>query len=206
MPAQPPTLTLKKIQKRDGRIVPFQLEKITAAIAKAAKGIGEFELEEAERIAALVAEELERIFNGKRVPGVEQIQDVVEKKLMEAGHYQTAKAYIVYREEHRKIRESKSLFLDITKLLEEYVGNNDWRVKENANVGYSFGGLMLHLSGSVIANYALENIYPEAISAAHRNGDFHLHDLYMALNGYCAGWSIRQILLEGFNGVPGDIS
>lgn len=200
-----PALTLTKIQKRDGRIVSFQLEKITAAIAKAAKETGEFEPEEAERIAALVAEELERIFNGKRVPGVEQIQDIVEKKLMEAGHYQTAKAYIVYREEHRKIRESKSLFLDITKLLEEYVGKNDWRVKENANVGYSFGGLMLHLSGSVIANYALENIYPEAIAAAHRNGDFHLHDLYMALNGYCAGWSIRQILLEGFNGVPGRI-
>jgi len=204
MPAQP-KLTLEKVQKRDGRIVSFDQTKITNAVAKAAKETGEFGVREAKRISNLVTQELDRVYDGRRVPTVEQIQDLVEKKLMEAEHYETARAYIVYREEHRKIRESKSLFLDITKLMEDYVGDQDWRVKENANVSYSFGGLMLHISGSVIANYALENMYADAIAKAHREGDFHLHDLYMALNGYCAGWSIRQILLEGFNGVPGKV-
>ncbi|MCG2686469.1 ribonucleoside triphosphate reductase [Candidatus Parcubacteria bacterium] len=202
---QKPVQPVTKIQKRDGRVVPFKREKIVKAIFAAAKSSGEFGIREAQRLAKLVNRELDEVFDGHRVPTVEQIQDFVEKVLVGADHYQTAKAYILYREQRTKIRESKAMLVDVTKLMEDYIGDRDWRVKENANVGYSFGGLMLHLSGSVVANYALRNIYPEGIAEAHRSGDFHIHDLYMGVNGYCAGWSIRQVLLEGFNGVPGKV-
>jgi anaerobic ribonucleoside-triphosphate reductase len=138
-------------------------------------------------------------------PAVEEIQDLVESVLFEAGHLDLAKAYILYRAKHETMRDTRKLSLDISETMEGYLLGADWRVKENANVHFSLGGLILHNSGTLTANYWLKNVYPEAISEAHMNGDFHIHDLSM-FSGYCAGWSIRQLIEEGLGGVTGKIA
>jgi anaerobic ribonucleoside-triphosphate reductase len=138
-------------------------------------------------------------------PAVEEIQDLVEAVLFEAGHLDLAKAYILYRAKHETMRDTRKLSLDISETMEGYLLGADWRVKENANVHFSLGGLILHNSGTLTANYWLKNVYPEAISEAHMNGDFHIHDLSM-FSGYCAGWSIRQLIEEGLGGVTGKIA
>ncbi len=202
------TVPFEKVRKRDGRIVDFDVNRIESAIFKAAQSVGGKDRETARNLAWRAVAELEKRLSDKEkgyIPSVEEVQDVVERVLIHAGYADTAKAYILYREQHRKIRDTKTILVDATKTMDEYLKREDWRVNENSNVNYSFSGLSLHLSGSIIANYVLENIYPREISDAHKNGDFHIHDLSMGINGYCAGWSLRDLLLEGFNGVPSKV-
>jgi len=199
---------IEKVRKRDGRIVPFDKEKIANAIWQAALAVGGRDRELANKLADKVIEYLEKqIEQGKvnKVPEVEQIQDVVEKVLIEEGHAKTAKAYILYREKHKELRDARKLLLDSQAIVRKYVGKEDWRVYENANATYSISGLLWHAAGTVMAYYALNHVYPPEIAQAHLNGDFHLHDLAMSIAGYCAGWSLRKLLHEGFNGVPGKI-
>jgi anaerobic ribonucleoside-triphosphate reductase len=196
-------MAITKIRKRDGRIVNFDQERITNAIWKAAQAVGGKDFEKTKALSNDVASKLESIQDPKKVLTVEDVQDMVEKSLVENGHYKTAKAYILYREQHKKLRDMKEMFFDSDKIINDYIKENDWRVSENANVGYSYAGLFMHAAGSMISYYVLNNMYPKEISTAHMEGDFHIHDLTMNLQGYCAGWSLKQLLLEGFNGVAG---
>jgi len=193
-----------KIRKRDGRIVPFEQEKITNAIFKAAQAVGGTDRERAKELSDEVIAVVNEKFVNK-IPTVENIQDIVEKVLVENGHYKTAKAYILYREEHKKLRDVKSLLLNVGDVIDDYLSKSEWRIKENANISFSYSGLMWHGIGTITAYYALNHVYPKEISRAHTEGDFHLHNLSMSLCGYCAGWSLRQLLLEGFNGVWGKV-
>lgn len=193
---------VKRIRKRDGRVVPFEQEKITNAIWKAAQAIGGLNKDLSEQMSEEVVSIIEEKYVD-RVPTVEDVQDIVEKVLVENGHYRTAKAYILYREEHKKLRDVKGMLLDVGDVIDGYISENEWRIRENANIGFSFSGLMWHGIGTIIAYYALNNVYPKEITTAHTEGDFHLHNLSMSLCGYCAGWSLRQLLMEGFNGVSG---
>jgi len=196
----------EKVRKRDGRIVDFDISRIETAIFKAAQSVGGKDRETARNIAWKAVGEMAKKKRKKGfIPSVEEVQDSVERVLIHSGYADTAKSYILYREQHRKIRDTKAILVDATKTMDEYLKREDWRVNENANVNYSFSGLSLHLSGSIIANYVLENIYPREISEAHKSGDFHIHDLSMGINGYCAGWSLKDLLLEGFNGVPSKV-
>ncbi len=135
---------------------------------------------------------------------VEEIQDLVEYTLMTSGYFKTAKSYIVYREKRTQARETEKVLVDVNKTISEYLNQSDWRVNENANQGYSLGGMILNTSGKITANYWLNYVYPREVREAHVEGDFHLHDLGM-FSGYCAGWSLRQLLEEGFNGVAGKV-
>ena len=139
-----------------------------------------------------------------RAPHIEQIQDIVEQVLISANYLATARAYIVYREQRTRLRKDRKIVVDVETSINEYLDRADWRVNANANQGYSLGGLILNVSGKMIANYWLSHVYPPEIGEAHREGDFHIHDLDM-LAGYCAGWSLRTLLTEGLNGVPGKV-
>ncbi|MFI8743181.1 ribonucleoside triphosphate reductase [Stutzerimonas sp. R75] len=187
------------LRKRDGRLVAFELDKIGAAIEAAGLATGEFEQATAQALAAQVLVRLPQ-----RVVEVEQAQDAVERVLMEAGYYDTARAYIVYRERHGRLRRDRKSLVDVASSMNEYLSREDWRVRANANQGYSLGGLILNVSGKVTANYWLDEVYSPDIGIAHREGDLHIHDLDM-LAGYCAGWSLRTLLNEGFNGIPGRV-
>lgn len=195
---------VEKIRKRNGRIVPFEQEKITNAIFKAAQAVGGTDCELAKKLSDQVVAIVNEKYASK-VPTVENIQDIVEKVLVESGHYKTAKAYILYREEHKKLRDVKALLLNVGDVIDGYISEKEWRIKENANIGFSFSGLLWHGVGTIMAYYALNNVYPREIANSHVEGDFHLHNLSMSLCGYCAGWSLRQLLLEGLNGVPGKV-
>lgn len=195
---------LQNIRKRDGQIVPFDQEKVTNAIFKAAKAAGGGDLELAKKISRQVVTVLEVLYKDERVPTVENVQDLVEKILIENGHAKTAKSYILYREQRSKSRAAKSTMMHIEETMDGYLKQHDWRVKENSNSKYSLSGLLMHAAGAVVANYTLQNIYPKEIRDAHINADLHIHDLSLGIAGYCAGWSIRQLLEEGFNGVSGE--
>ncbi len=193
---------INQVRKRDGRIVSFDKENITNAIFKAAEAVGGKDKQLAGILAQEVEKTLEERFEGI-IPGVEEVQDAVEKILIKNGHAKTAKAYILYREQHKQIRDVKNIFVNVQELMDGYLNKIDWRVNENSNSGYSLSGLMMHVTRAVIANYTLSNVYPREVSEAHRHGDLHIHDLGMGISGYCSGWSLRQLLAEGFNGVPG---
>jgi ribonucleoside-triphosphate reductase len=193
--------TLKFVIKRDGSFVPFDIEKILKAIAAAGESTEEFEMSEAKLLAHDVASILADEYS-KSTPSIEDIQDIVEKVLIENHHVKTVKAYILYREHHTKLRIENRSSVNAVSSVDEYINQIDWRVKANANLGYSLGGLILNLSGKVIANYWLNRIYTSKIADAHINGFIHIHDLDI-LSGYCAGWSLRTLLQEGFNGVSG---
>lgn len=195
---------IKKIEKRDGRVVEFEQERITNAIFKAAESVGGTDRERAEVVSDEVVKVLNEQFDADDTPNVEDLQDIVEKVLIELGHAKTAKSYILYRELHSKIRNIKSL-IDADELISNYIESSDWRVKENSNMAYSWQGLNNHISSSVQANYWLFSIYPTEISNAHINADLHIHDLGM-LSVYCCGWDLKQLLQQGFNGVPGKIA
>ncbi|AMD92752.1 ribonucleoside triphosphate reductase [Desulfomicrobium orale] len=184
----------KNIVKRDGRIETWSLERIAQAILKSLNASGIKDPLLARRLARKVEAKLE----GMASPEQEMVQDTVEQVLMESRLYHVARRYIVYREKRRQIRSETETFLDVTETIDSYLNKSDWRVSENANMAHSFQGLMLHLSGSVQARYSLEK-YPEEIRQAHEHGYFHIHDLSFGLAGYCAGWSLRDLLLEGFN-------
>jgi len=187
------------LRKRDGRLVAFELDKIGAAIEAAGLATGELDTAAAQALAAQVLTRLPQ-----RMVEVEQAQDAVERVLMEAGYYATARVYIVYRERHDRLRRDRKAIVDVASSMNEYLSREDWRVRANANQGYSLGGLILNVSGKVTANYWLDEVYSAEIGTAHREGDLHIHDLDM-LAGYCAGWSLRSLLNEGFNGIPGRV-
>ena len=194
-----------RIIKRDGRIVDFDITKIAAAIKKAFEAT---ETPEGEGIVDYLALRVTADFAGKVQNGlisIEQIQDSVETVLSRAGYEEVAKAYILYRKQHERIRKSNDTLLDYKNVVDRYLRVEDWRVKENSTVTYSIGGLILSNSGAITANYWLSEIYDEEISEAHRHCDFHIHDLSM-LSGYCAGWSLKQLIQEGLGGVPGKIT
>ena len=194
-----PTLTtrLVAVQKRGGETVPFDAKKIYNAIKRAVDVTTELTDERVATITQYVLNSLDEKFADK-IPSVEAIQDVVIQTLMDARAYKTAEAYIIYRQKRTEIRES---MVDAVDIIEGYVGGSNWRIKENANVGYSIGGLILRTSERVTAEYWL-SLYPRAVAEAHKNAAIHVHDLGW-LTGYCAGWSLRELLYEGFNGVPG---
>ena len=192
-----------QVIKRDGSVRPFDANKIERAIAAAAAATQEFPAQEARAIAhQRVVPRLARL--GHLVPPIEQIQDAVEQALFEAGYLKTLRAFIVYREQHRKLRSDRQVLVDVEASVNEYLQQQDWRINANANQGYSLGGLILNVSGKVIANYWLSHVYPPEVGQAHRQADIHIHDLDM-LAGYCAGWSLRTLLHEGLNGVPGKV-
>lgn len=201
-PASPSPLPAT-ITKRDGSRVAFDLSKIAHAIERAGAATGEFDSDEASRLAAQVGRVVAHRYAGS-TPPIEAIQDVVEHALVAAGHFATARAYIVYRDRHARLRADRKTLVDVAASIDEYLEQKDWRVNANANQGYSLGGLILNVSGKVVANYWLSHVYAPAIGRAHREGDVHIHDLDM-LAGYCAGWSLRQLLHEGLNGVPGKV-
>jgi ribonucleoside-triphosphate reductase len=201
---------ISKIRKRDGRIVEFAPEKITNAIYKAAQGVA---IKEGKTTDKKAAEEicnkaitiLEYQFTEKEVPTVEEAQDVVEKVLIKSGHAKTAKSYIIYRQQHAKLRETKDMLVDVGKTINSYMHQEDWKVRENSNEDYSFSGLLLYAAGKVIGNYALNEIYTPEIKDAHVKGYFHIHDLSNAVIGYCAGWSLKKLLKMGFGGIPNKV-
>lgn len=195
---------ISKIIKRDGRIVSFDYERIANAIFKAAKAVGGEDRNIANKLALEVSKIADEKFGQLGVATVEEIQDVVEKVLIENGHAKTAKAYILYRKKRSDMRDLKNALDDAFELIDEYLGNNDWRVKENSNTTYSLQGLNNYISSTITAKYWLNKIYPEEIKHAHENGDFHIHDLGM-LSVYCCGWDLRDLLLKGFRGVEGKV-
>lgn len=193
-----------RVLKRDGAQAAFDAGKIRSAIERAGRASGEFGTEGAERLTSQVIKVLSHRFHNGRLPDIEAIQDLVEQTLIAADHFETARAYIRYREQHRKLRSDHRTLVDAAASIDEYLDRSDWRVAANANQGWSLGGLILNTSGKMIANYWLSHVYPPEIGEAHRSGDVHIHDLDM-LAGYCAGWSLRTLLHEGFNGVPGKV-
>lgn len=192
-------MPIYKIQKRNGVVVDFDAKKIENAIEKAARSLKYDDPMIPYTLTRDVTIQLEEVFEDQ-IPSVEDIQDMVEEILIKYGYADIAKAYILYREKRREAREKKDVVVDVEKTLTEYLEKRDWRVNANSNQGYSLGGLILNTAGKVTANYWLSNIYPLAVGDAHRNGDIHIHDLDM-FSGYCAGWSLRALLEEGFNGV-----
>ncbi len=194
---------MKYVRKRDGKLEPFDQERITKAIWKAAKAVGGRNREQAKFISDEVLAELRSRFGEDGCPTVEEIQDLVEKRLIENGRAQTAKAYILYRKQHQDMRELAAL-LSSADLVDQYLEIEDWRVKENSNMSYSLQGLNNYLSSTVIAKYWISRIYPSSIASAHFSGDIHIHDLGV-LGPYCVGWDVADLLLSGFGGVTGKI-
>ena len=194
-------MSFSQVTKRDGTLAPFDSTKIYNAILKAGQSTSEFSEQEAWLLTAKVLKVLEHKFS-ESLPSIEQIQDIVEQVLISDNYFKTAKAYILYRDQRNRMRSDKKVMVDVESSINEYLEKLDWRVNANANQGYSNGGLILNVSGKVTANYWLSHVYPSEVGEAHRNGDIHIHDLDM-LAAYCAGWSLKNLLHEGFNGVPG---
>ena len=193
------------VKKRDGSVVEFNLKKIESAIEKAFVSVNRFYTTD---IIELLALRVTANFKDKIVDNtvsVEDIQDTVEVTLIQANYTDVAKSYIIYRKQHENIRKAQETVLDYKNTVDNYLNINDWRVKENSTVTYSVGGLILSNSGAITANYWLSEVYDKEISDAHRNCDIHIHDLSM-LTGYCAGWSLKQLITEGLGGVPGKIT
>jgi ribonucleoside-triphosphate reductase len=188
-----------KILKRDSKIVTFDVEKIAIAIAKAGKATGEFGMDMAQKLAKKVVKESEKVIR-RKIPSVEEIQDVVENVLLDSEYRATAKAYILYRRKHEEMRE----LVDNShiSIVDQYIGNIDWQVKENSNMAYSLQGLNNYISGTIAKNYWLTKIYPPEIKKATLEGDIHIHDLDI-LSVYCVGWDLQDLLAVGFRGVSG---
>lgn len=189
-----------RIIKRDGNEVQFERQRIERALLKAGEATQEFDDQEAGHLTQQVIKVLCHRYSDRQIPDVEAVQDIAEQVLISSDHVKTARAYIVYREQHQRLRRDQRTLVDVSSSINEYLDRSDWRVRANANQGYSLGGLILNTSGKMIANYWLSHVYPLEIGNAHRNGDIHIHDLDM-LAGYCAGWSLRTLLNEGLNGV-----
>ena len=193
------------VVKRDGKIVDFDVNKISTAITKAFKALNKnFHPSIINMLALQVTADFDSKIKNDLI-GVESIQDSVEKILSDAGYADVAKAYILYRKQREQVRNVNSALLNYKDLVDNYLKVNDWRVKENSTVTYSVGGLILSNSGAITANYWLNEIYDKEVADAHKNADLHLHDLSM-LTGYCAGWSLKQLIQEGLGGIPGKIS
>ncbi|MCK4522291.1 MAG: ribonucleoside triphosphate reductase [Nanoarchaeota archaeon] len=195
---------ISKIKKRDGRIVDFDFEKITKAIFNAAKSVGGNDRGIAEGLSEKVAIIIKNEFYDE-IPSVEDVQDFIERVLIDEGYADTAKAYILYREQHKKLREKKDAFIDVQNTIGNYLNKLDWKVKENSNESFSFSGLLLYTAGEVMKAYNLNEMYTPIIAKAHKKGDIHIHDLNCGVIGYCAGWSLKNLLLMGFGGVPNKV-
>ncbi len=200
---------IKSVVKRSGEIAPYDRKKIESAIGKAIHAVEKnLDPNRAASLTDLVEERLRLQMAGNRahsIPAIEEIQDIVESVLIENKEVEIAKAYILYRARHEAVRDTKNLMLDINKTMDGYLAQSDWRVNENANVNFSLGGLILHNSGTITANYWLNNIYSKEVADAHKHASFHIHDLSM-FSGYCAGWSLRQLIQEGLGGVTDKIT
>jgi len=193
------------IRKRDGSITEFELTRISSAVKQAFDATGTACTEEIlERIALRTVADFQPKIKDLTID-IEDVQDSVERVLESLGFSEAAKAYILYRKQREKVRNINASMLDFTKVMNSYLDMSDWRVKENSTVTYSIGGLILHNSGTVTANYWLNEIYDSDIASAHKNGDIHIHDLSM-LTGYCAGWSLQQLIEEGLGGVRGKVA
>ena len=189
------------IRKRGGQVVEFESSKITSAIAKAGKATGEFGEREARKLTLRVLT-LAHELRLDSVPEVEEIQDIVERVLLDSPFYKTAKAYILYREQHAQIRSiAAKASVD---LVENYLKGLDWKIKENSNMCYSLQGLNNYISSDITSEYWLNRIYPPRIRDGHRSGDFHIHDLSL-LSVYCVGWDLKDLLMQGFKGVEGKV-
>ncbi len=195
---------ITKIRKRDGRLVDYDIGKIENAIAKAMIALGDGEIKDCKKMAKITELNIMEKF-GENIPSVEDIQDMVETVLMTNGYENVAKAYILYRKDHEKVRNIQSSMMDYKQTVDKYLNLSDWRVKENSTVTYSVGGLILSNSGAITANYWLSEVYDKEIEQAHKNADIHIHDLSM-LTGYCAGWSLKQLITDGLGGIRGKIT
>jgi len=194
---------IRKIRKRDGKVVDFNPIKITNAIWKAAQAVGGKDHRKAAELTDKVLELLEKELKRGEIPTVEQVQDIVEKTIIEEGHAKTAKAYILYRKQHQDVREIAGLLKDID-VVDDYLSMMDWKVKENSNMSYSLQGLNVYATENIVSHYWLNKIFPPEIGESHTNGSFHIHDLG-TLGAYCVGWDLKDILLLGFKGVSGKI-
>lgn len=195
---------IKHIRKRDGRLVPFHPEKITEAVFKATNAIGEPDRKKAGKITRQVVGALSVLYKDDRLPTVENVQDLVERMLIEDGYADVAKAYILYREQHAKLRETRTLLSDAVSMVDKYLGMEDWRVRENSNMSYSLQGLNNHIFSLVTSNYWLSKLYPPQVRDAHISGDIHIHDIGV-LSVYCCGWDLKDLLLRGFGGASGKV-
>ncbi len=195
---------IKFIRKRDGRLEPFDPKKIESAVFAAAKAVGGEDTEKAREITRQTVSFLEVLYKGDRVPTVENVQDLVEKILIENGHAKTAKAYIIYRDQHAKLRQTKALLSDAVNMVDNYIQQRDWRVKENANMGYSLQGLNNFISTAVSNKYWLDRIYSKEVAEKHMEGDLHIHDLG-SISAYCCGWDLKDLLTRGFGGAYGKV-
>ncbi|MFW5743816.1 MAG: anaerobic ribonucleoside-triphosphate reductase, partial [Spirochaetota bacterium] len=204
-----PNQVVRQVVKRDGSTESYNREKIRAAMGAAFEAVdATAQADRLEQLLLSVEEKLAAFMASRHpnsAPAIEEIQDIVETVLVESRETAVAKAYILYRARHEAMRDTQKLLLDINTTMDGYLSQSDWRVNENANVNFSLGGLILHNSGTITANYWLRNIYPEAIAEAHRSADMHIHDLSM-FSGYCAGWSLRQLIHDGLGGVPDKIT
>lgn len=198
--------TVSRIKKRDGNIADFVQDKITNAVYKAMESHGLTDNGAATTVSDIVTFMLEEKFGGYTIPSVEQIQDIVEMVLMKRGYHDVAKSYILYRERHKEIREARKTGVNLERLIKDYINDTDWKIKENSNEGtVSFSGLNARISGEVLSNFALNQLYSEKIKRAHLEGDFHVHDLSYPIVGYCAGWSLENLLKKGFGHVPNQV-
>jgi ribonucleoside-triphosphate reductase (formate) len=195
---------IKFIRKRDGRLEPFDPDKIESAVFAAAKAVGGEDKEKSREITRQTVSFLEVLYKGERVPTVENVQDLVEKILIENGHAKTAKSYILYREQHSKLRQTKALLSDAVNMVDNYIQQRDWRVKENANMGYSLQGLNNFISTAVSNKYWLDRIYSREVAERHTEGDIHIHDLG-SISAYCCGWDLKDLLSRGFGGAYGKV-
>lgn len=197
---------ISRIKKRDGTIVDFVQDKITNAVHKAMESHGIMDKQAAKSVSDIATFMLEDKFGGYTIPSVEQIQDIVEMVLMKQGHHEIAKSYILYRERHKDIREAKKVGLNLERLIKDYINDVDWKIRENSNEGVmSFSGLNARVSGEVLSSFALNQLYSVKVKDAHVKGDFHIHDLSYPIVGYCAGWSIENLLRKGFGHVPNQV-
>jgi len=198
-----PENTITQILKRSGDIAPFDKAKLVSAIFKATEAVGKPDQFLAQKFADQVVAQLNEKFHSRSIPAVEEVQDMVEEILIKNRQIKTAKAYILYRDQRARLREMKSM-INSDELMEGYLKQSDWRVKENSNMSYSLQGLNNHLASAISSNYWLNQVYTQNIREAHKNGDLHLHDLQL-LAPYCAGWDLRELLIRGFGGVSGKV-
>lgn len=194
---------ITQIRKRKGQIVPFDKDKIASAIFKATEAIGRPDMQLAKKLSDEIEERVNEKFHARSIPAVEEIQDIVEEVLINNRQIKTAKAYILYRDQRARVREMKSM-INSNDIMDNYLKQADWRVKENSNMGYSLQGLNNHLASIISSNYWLNKVYSSNIRDAHQEGDIHLHDLQL-LAPYCAGWDLKDLLMQGFTGVPGKV-
>ena len=196
---------ITKVVKRSGRVVAFEKEKVAKAVAKALAATGEGGTNDAGRVADKVVQLLNKNYKEGYVPQIEEVQDMVERVLMVLDFEETAKSYILYREQHRKMREAEESLNEAVSLVDKYIQEIDWKVKENANMAYSLQGLNNYISSIVSSKYWMNRVYSPEIKEAHEGGDFHIHDLQL-IAAYCCGWDLQDLLRRGFMGVPGKVA